>query len=390
MQPKRLFQILPILLLTMVPVVGTAGCDRIPSIVQQSTDDKLIQQLRDDAQLNLYDEQLIQQFRNMGQAIIPKLLPLLQDRNANVRSHAAYILGEMGKPAYVTVPNLIPLLKDSNEQVQWTTATALGKMGSAAQPAVDVLIKALQDPSEEVRWSATYALEQMGTTAKSAIPALIAAFKRSDGQFSAASALSQMGQPAIVALTQALKDPDLDIRSGALLALGRMGRAAKSTAPQILPHLKESNAKIRVQAAWALQAMGEEPTPLLSVLMAALKDPQKDVRLLAIETLGRMGKTAKPAIPLLITVLKDPNPRLESLVRTKAAEALGQLGETQILIAALQDQKPRVRWRAAYVLGRMGTAAKPAIPALTIALQDSDELVQRETKSALERLNRQN
>ena len=99
MQPKPFFQILPILLLTMVPVVGLVGCDypwgtasqRTPFIVQQSTDDKLIQQLRDDSQLNLYDEQLVQQFRSMGQAIIPKLLPLLQDRDAKVRSHTAYI-----------------------------------------------------------------------------------------------------------------------------------------------------------------------------------------------------------------------------------------------------------------------------------------------------------
>ena len=382
----------------MVPVVGLVGCDypwgtasqRTPFIVQQSTDDKLIQQLRDDSQLNLYDEQLVQQFRSMGQAIIPKLLPLLQDRDAKVRSHTAYILGEMGKPAHVTVSNLIPLLKDSDEQVRWDTATALGKMGGAAQPAVDLLTKALQDPNEEVRRSATYALELMGTTAKSAIPALIAAFKRPDEQFSTSTALSQMGQPAIAALSQALRDPDLAIRSGALSALGRMGHAAKSTAPQILPHLKASSSKIQVQAAWALQLMGEEPAPLLPVLMTALKDSQEEIRLLAIETLGRMGKAAKPAVPLLVAILKDPNPRLDSLVRTKAAEALGQLGETQTLIAALQDQKPYVRWRAAYVLGRMGTAAKPAIPALTIALQDSDELVQRETKSALKRLNQQN
>jgi HEAT repeat protein len=419
MLSKPLFQLLPVLLLSLVPATGLMGCDRILSIVQRSPEDKLIQQLRDNAEFNAYDDQLVQSFRQMGPSSVPKLLPLLQDNEPRVRSHAAYMLGELGDPAHAAVPSMIPLLKDPDDRVRWNTAVALGKMGDAAQPAVTALIKDLQDPNEEVRESAIDALAQMGPTAKSAIPALIATFK-GNTEFSASAALSGIGTPAIPSLMQAVKDPNEAVRLGALQSLGGMGKGAKSIVPQIIPRLKDPSPKVQVQTAWALQSMGESPELILPVLMAKLKDPDPDVRTSSAATLGQLGQAATPAIPALITALNDPNPdvrsssaatlgqlgqaatpavpalitalndpnpRSDSLARTKAAEALGQLGEIGALMTALQNKNPLVRWRAAYVLGKMGATAKPAIPALTIASQDPDESVQRRAKEALKRLN---
>ncbi len=386
MQPKSLFQLLPVLRLSLVPAMGLIGCDRSPSIVQQSPEDKLIQELRDHSKFNAYDDGLVQAFRQMGQSSVPKLLPLLQDKEIRVRSHAAYMLGELGEPAHVAVPNMIPLLKDPDDRVRWSTAVALGKMGDAAQPAVTALMKDRQDPDEDVQRSAGYALSLMGPTAKSAIPALIAEFKGNTG-LGAATALSDIGTPAIPALMQAVKDPNETVRLGALRSLGGMGNVAKSIAPQLIPSLKDPSPKIQVQTAWALRSMGESPEPILPVLIAKLKDPNPDIRSLSAETLGQLGQAAKPAVPALITALNDPNPQSDALARTKTAEALGQLGEIGELMTALQNKNPLVRWRAAYVLGKMGATAKVAIPALTIASQDPDEFVQRRAKEALKRLN---
>ena len=106
--------------------------------------------------------------------------------------------------------------------------------------------------------------------------------------------------------------------------------------------------------------------------------------------LGGMGKQAKPAIPLLIELLGDDREVTKEtkqgvsvplgqpftyedpvLVSERASEALIQLGETAVndLGAALgENPKVIVRLRAAETLGKIGKAAKPALPQLRATL----------------------
>jgi HEAT repeat protein len=46
-----------------------------------------------------------------------------------VRSNAAYALGEMGESAKLAIPMLIPLLMDKDTDVRSTTAEVLKKLG---------------------------------------------------------------------------------------------------------------------------------------------------------------------------------------------------------------------------------------------------------------------
>lgn len=61
-------------------------------------------------------------------------------------------------------------------------------------------------------------------------------------------------------------------------------------------------------------------------------------------------------------------------VRLEAHDALVSLGTSAVptLLDALQNQDPNLRWRAAWVLGDMGTEASAAVATLTDALQDKD------------------
>src|SRR5215470_4053499 len=72
-------------------------------------------------------------------------------------------------------------------------------------------------------------------------------------------------------------------------------------------------------------------------------------------------------------------------VRNSAADALGRMGGEAVpaLIAALKDQDVIVCSYAAGALGRMGAAAKEAVPALIAALKDQDGVVRSSAADAL-------
>jgi len=55
-------------------------------------------------------------------------------------------------------------------------------------------------------------------------------------------------------------------------------------------------------------------------------------------------------------------------------------------VAMLKASEPRVRSRAASALGRIGPAAKPAVPELMRALEDKDFFVRASAAEALEKI----
>ncbi len=58
------------------------------------------------------------------------------------------------------------------------------------------------------------------------------------------------------------------------------------------------------------------------------------------------------------------------------------------MIRELDHKEPRVRAKAVLVLGQFGTAARPAVPALTRALKDNDEQVRLLAALSLARIER--
>lgn len=103
------------------------------------------------------------------------------------------------------------------------------------------------------------------------------------------------------------------------------------------------------------------------------KDPY--VRERAIAMLKLYGIAARPAIPAIIKTIGDSDVAL----RVNAIIALGMIGMNQehvpggvtALTRALSDTQGIVRYQAAMALGRLGSEAKSAIPALLNTLRDT-------------------
>jgi HEAT repeat protein len=102
------------------------------------------------------------------------------------------------------------------------------------------------------------------------------------------------------------------------------------------------------------------------------------------ETVELLKRDRGKAAPMLVVALGDDDPE----VRFKVARALGALGPPAVptLCEALQHPDPLARINAARALIRIGPEARGALPALTAALRDDDPLVDKMVIAALERI----
>ncbi|WP_339377840.1 HEAT repeat domain-containing protein [Calothrix sp. NIES-2100] len=131
---------------------------------------------------------------------------------------------------------------------------------------------------------------------------------------------------------------------------------------------------------WAQIPSEIKITPIVEKLI----DTNARVRLEAHDALVSIGSGA---VPTLVENLKNP----DCNIRWRAAWVLGDMGTEAAtavgaLTEALQDEDVQVRMYAVLALGEIGRPAKSAVPALMAALQDKEQYVRIYAASALRRI----
>jgi len=165
------------------------------------------------------------------------------------------------------------LINDKNSDIRSDAANVLGEIGD--ERAVDPLIGALMDAKYTVRWNAAEALGKIGDT--KAVEPLIATFKVEDDYLRAraAEALGAIGdEKAVEPLISVLDDEDQGVRSSAAEALGAMG-AARAVEP-LINALNDEEWSVRSSAARALGWIGDARA--VGPLTTALNDESEYVR----------------------------------------------------------------------------------------------------------------
>jgi HEAT repeat protein len=299
-----------------------------------------------------------------GPGAVAPLLDLLKDEAPGVRKQAVLSLQtlvslqartEQDPPAAKeALPGLEKALKDEDAPVRLAVVQALPRFGPGAAP---LLLAALRDEDGKVRAYAAAALTAPAVKldAKIALEPLVRQFKVEPEGFvrqSLLKTLGKLGDDAVPALTEALRDKDPAVQKAALTALVPIGPAAKSAFTAI----KE------------LASKAEHPD-LLKTAIAALPK------------FGAEGQAA------LLDLLK----RDDSAVRFACLQAVAAQKELPSAvvpgaIGALTDKNEKVRALAAYVLGKLGPEAKEALPALAKAREDSDERVRELAAKAVKQI----
>lgn len=171
----------------------------------------------------------------------------------------------------------------------------------------------------------------------------------SDAREPSIKKLAEIGEPAVPALINALRNKDQLVRCGAIEALGNI--ADSGAIPVLIDVLKDDNEYVRSNA---VEALGKiEDSRAVPVLITSLKDKHGEVRRRAAYALGKFAEKrhdVSAAVPSLIDALKNDN----SNVQACAASALGHIGDTSAvppLIDVLTDKEWDVRFSAAGALG---------------------------------------
>jgi HEAT repeat protein len=131
--------------------------------------------------------------------------------------------------------------------------------------------------------------------------ALVEKLKSPDSAVSGSASLEliRLGEPAVPALMELLRDPDPAHRALAARTFWGMGAKAGAAAGALGEALADPEAPVRVGAAMALDNMGPPAAPAVEALARALRDPSLEVRQWAARALGSIGPAAAPAVDAL-------------------------------------------------------------------------------------------
>jgi HEAT repeat protein len=187
-------------------------------------------------------------------------------------------------------------------------------------------------------------------------------------------------------------EPDARLRQVALqLVDSEAGPKVGSVLTGLVQELRENkDAALRSRIAELLPKYRERTDEVVNALRSALQhDREGKVRETAATSLGKLDRLGFSAVKDLGEALRDK----DGNTRAAAAQSIGafsridpEIGKDYVssLGVCLRDENTAARLQAAFALGRMGTAAEPAVGALTDALRtEKDSSVRKEIAKSL-------
>jgi HEAT repeat protein len=170
---------------------------------------------------------------------------------------------------------------------------------------------------------------------------------------------------------KALRHEDHDVRQSAASSFHRLGKAAEQGIPELMKAMKDKDPFVRHNAAVSLWHITHRADLVLRT---------------SLDILGNETPKEKP---------NDVTPSSASAFFIRKIGMDATKDTASALIALLRDSSPTIRARAARCLGAMGQEGKKirlvlqelkAKEAVATLLNDQDDAVRREAKSALEGL----
>jgi HEAT repeat protein len=319
----------------------------------------------------------------MGDDAVPVLIEALKVPGA--RYWAAVALAEIGAEAAPAAGQLTTLAKEGEPEERMQAMLALAAIGPPAVSAAPVLVEALSSNDGSLRFAAVFALGSLRAEAADAV--LHKAADDPDGFLAevATWALAKIHPDDVEIREQALKK----LRAGLTSELPKVRAASTSglsdlatlvdaaerrdLAADFIRMLSDPEPSVGARGGAALIRLGSDAVEPLSGQLA-----NPDLREAALEILASIGADAVQAVDQITAALSDD----EAFVRGEAAIALAAIGPpASAAVPALQKiladdtEDSGTRYSAAYALGRIGSAAAPAMNTLRTLSDSADELM---------------
>jgi HEAT repeat protein len=273
----------------------------------------------------------------------------LQAKDPAKRAAAVAALGHT--VIYKKVESTRPVQEDGKTILTITNTAYRFKSpeeATASQEELLLLVRAMADPDLEARSTAAFCVVRyLGQYHSGELSAV--------GRTNGASVGGVDLQIIHAALSDAASTGQSNHLFRVLMSVRRLGPAAGPLLPALTNAVQNPDPQMRWWMVEALSRLSTRAAPALPTLMVTLQDSDHRVRRESVEALSRIGAPATNAVPLLIKTLQS-------------------------------DPESNVRLSAAYALGRIKPPALEAIPALRKALLEDTGVVQTQAKSALEAL----
>ena len=274
--------------------IGSPAVAASPALIEQATNDPS-QHANTTAAAALKSIDL-----TAARHVMNHYIPLLEDRNVQLRRTACAVLGSLGPVAKPAVPALVSLAKDLDELVRRNALTALAGIGLPSDIVAPALIAGLHDSESLVRHAAVAQFAFGYPIAPEAEAALRALRRDADGTIAALAKTALERQPRngpteVQALTMLVQEPMR--REYALFQLARLGSTAVAAVPTIVGILHDEQPLHRYLAAEALAAIGPGGNEVLSVLQQARNDPDPIVKQSVAQAIGLLSERGKTGSP---------------------------------------------------------------------------------------------
>ena len=281
----------------------------------------------------------------------------LEHRDWEIRFLAAKRLGtEVGvalmqdapaREAKAITTRLIDLLDDPEAQVRSAAAQAIGHLRLAT--ANDALVAALADPNEWVRVQVADALGRVGdATLAQVMAGHLEAEREPHVRATLVKSLGAIGDEKMLpVLALLLDDADNRVRANTVEALAQL-QTKKTDLKKTLGKLaNDPSNRVRANAALALLSAGDKKGREILDTMIKLKD--EFMRASALYALGRLR--LKTDQKLIVKHFDDPS----WLVRKNAVRAMTKHGKAGLpaVVAALRSPHPHVKLAALEVIGNL-------------------------------------
>lgn len=182
----------------------------------------------------------------LGREGVDYLIRTLENTmNKEARLGIIEALGIIGDPRAIN--QLISQLKDPNNEIRWETALALGEIGATS--AIPSLRDTLDDPDKYVRYGAALALRQLSWMPENEVDkaALSVGLQEWDK-------IEGMGPDALIAIRNAMKDPDKNVRLQAVRTMGTLRR--EEAIPILYRAISDPDEDVRWQAVQSAPSCG--------------------------------------------------------------------------------------------------------------------------------------
>jgi HEAT repeat protein len=322
-------------------------------------------------------------------AMLPLLLEGLRDNNRAVWSAAAQSVGRLGQEAKETIPALVNLMR-AHPEASHAYSEVGGALAQMGPPAVQPLADLVATPglNRQLLMGATQTLGRLGAPA---VPALVPLLRHADAAVRnvACQALTTAGpvaKDAVPALTDLLKDNDLNVRRMAVSALSRVGPAARSAAPALVELARDKkDLSLRLMSLSALRQVHADARLVLPLAREAIKDDNAGVKSQGLELLLQADPKNKDVLPLVLEMLQAP------ATRQSAVGLLGRLGPAAReavpdLVDLLKGGDQNLRMQALHALSGIGSGAGEAVPALVEVLRDPNPSMRQQAAFTLLRI----